>query len=72
MWEGDINSLPFEPTSEESKIEELDEYIDDQIPLHSKDGPVLVCIMSRKRDDSGALIGTRNDITILDTRAYNV
>ena len=48
MWEGDINSLPFEPTSEESIIEKFDVYIGVQIPLHSKNRPVLV----RQGDDS--------------------
>ena len=72
LREGDISSLLFELTSEESAMEEVDEYIGAQVPLKSKNGPVLVRIISRKRDGSGALIGTHNDISILDTRVYKV
>ena len=72
LWDGDINMLPYEPTSEECAMEQLDEFIGSQIPLETKEGPVLVKIVSRKRDSSGKLIGTKNAHPTLDTRRYTV
>ena len=72
LWDGDVAAIPFEPTSEESALEELDEYIGAQIPLDTKNGPVLVKIKSRKRDGAGILIGRKHDVPVLDTRIYNV
>ena len=33
IWEGDVNSIPFEHTNEALAIEQLEEYIGSQIPL---------------------------------------
>ena len=55
-WDGDPDSLPFEPTSEESAMEQLDEYIGAEINLTTKNGPQLVEVVSRNRDGSGTLI----------------
>ena len=71
-WEGDATMLPFEPTSEESAMEQLDEYIGSQIPLTTKQGPALVKVISRKRHSDGSLIGSRHDQPQLDSRIYNV
>ena len=35
-WDGDPDSLPFEPTSEEATMEQLDEYIGAEINLATK------------------------------------
>jgi len=72
LWDGDIKMIPYEPTSEESAMEQLDEFIGSQIPLETKEGPVLVKVVSRKRDHSGNLIGTRHTEPTLDTRLYTV
>ena len=53
-------------------MEELDKYIVSQIIIKSKNGLVLVKVMSRQRDGSGKLIGTKNEILISDTCIYNV
>ena len=71
-WDGDHRYLPFEPTSEESAMEKLDEYIGAQIKLNTPKGSALVKVISRHRDPSGQLIGTRHDIPQLDSRIYNV
>ena len=71
-WDWDINMLPYEPTSEECAIEQLDEFIGSQIPLETKEGPVLVKVVSRKRDSSGKLSGAKNVHPTLDTRRYTV
>ena len=41
--------IPYEPTSEESAMEQLDEFIGSQIPLETKNGPMLVNVVSRNR-----------------------
>ena len=68
----DPDSLPFEPTSEEAAMEQLDEYIGAEINLATKNGPQLVKVVSRKRDGSGTLIGSKHTKATLDTRLYNV
>ena len=60
IWDGDPNSLPYEATSEEAAIEQLDEYIDTQIILSTKTGTKLIKVTSRKRDATGHLIGTKH------------
>ena len=72
VWDGDINFLPYEPTTEERAMEELDEHIGQHIQLFKDDVPVLVKIVSRKRDATGSLVGKRHDIPQLDGRVYNV
>ena len=72
LWDGDHRYLPYEPTNEESAMEKMDEYIGSQIRLNTTKGPALVKIVSRQRDPSGTLIGTKNDIPQLDSRIYNV
>ena len=71
-WEGDISSIPYEPTSEEGAMEQLDEYIGAQIPLDTKQGPTLVKVISRKRSSNGSLIGSKHDEPTRDSRIYNV
>ena len=72
LWDGDVDALPFEPTSEETAMEQLDEYIGTEITLATKNGPELVKVKSRQRDGSGKLIGTKHSKSALDTRLYNV
>ena len=71
-WDGDHRYLPYEPTSEEAAMEQMDEYIGSQITLQSQKGPALVKVISRQCDPSGTLIGTKNSIPQLDTRIHNV
>jgi len=71
-WEGDITMLPFEPSSEENAMEQLDEFIGTQIPLETKTGPALIKVISRKRSSDGTLIGQKNQEPQLDSRLYNV
>ena len=52
-------------------MEHLDEYILTRISLSATNGPELVKVISRKRDGSGKLIGTKHAKTALDTRIYN-
>ena len=72
LWEGDIDSIPYEPTSKESAIEQVDEHIGQQIQLNKNDYPVLVKIVSRQQDAAGSLIGRKNPDPKLDSRIYNV
>ena len=72
LWEGDIDSIPYEPTNEESAMEHLDEHIGQKIQLNKNDSPVLVKIVSRKRDAAGNLTGKKNPDPKLDSRIYNV
>ena len=72
IWDGDPNSLPYEATSEEAAMEQLDEYIGTQILLSTKTGTKLIKVTSRKRDSTGYLIGTKNYRPTLDSRIYNV
>ena len=72
LWDDDPNSLPYEATSEEAAMEQLDEYIGTQILLSTKTGPKLVKVTSRKRENSGHLIGTKHSKPPLDSRMYNV
>ena len=72
LWDGDPNSLPYETTSEAAAMEQLDEYIGTQILLSTKTEPELVKGTSRKRDNSGHLIGTKHSKPHLDSRIYNV
>ena len=53
-------------------MEELDEYIGQQITIKKYDGPVVVKVVSRYRDDAGNLVGKRHTQPQLDTRVYNV
>ena len=71
-WDGDISMLPYEPSSEENAMEQLDEFIGTQIPLNTKNGPAFVKVISRKRSSDGTLIGTKHDEPKLDSRLYNV
>jgi len=71
-WEGDITMLPFEPSSEENAMEQLDEFIGTQIPLETKTSPALIKVISRKRSSDGTLIGQKNPEPQLDSRLYNV
>ena len=71
-WDGDSSMLPFEPTSEESAMEQLDEFIGSQIPFETKNGPALVKVISRKRHSDGSLIGSRHNEPKLDSRIYSV
>ena len=41
IWDGDPNSLPYEETSEEVVMDQLDEYIGTQILLSTKTRPEL-------------------------------
>ena len=50
----------------------MDEYIGTQITLNTTKGPALVKVVSRQRDPSGTLIGTKHEIPQLDSRIYNV
>ena len=72
LWEGDVQSIPYEPSCEESAMEELDEHIGQRIPLKKSDGPVVVKVVSRYRDAGGNLVGKSNPQPQLDTRIYNV
>ena len=72
LWEGDVRSIPYEPTCEESAMEQMDEHIGQQIMLTKAEGPVVVKVISRYRDATGALVGTKNATPQLDTRIYNV
>ena len=47
LWEGDIKSIPYEPSCEEATMEELDEHIGQQITIKKSDGPVVVKVVSR-------------------------
>jgi len=64
--------LPFEPSSEENAMEQLDEFIGTQITLETKNGPALIKVISRKRSSDGTLIGQKNPEPQLDSRLYNV
>ena len=59
VWDGDPNSLPYDTTSEEAAIEQLDKCIGTQILLSTKTEPELSKVTSRKRDATGHLIGTK-------------
>ena len=72
LWDGDKDSIPYEPTSDESAMEELDEHIGQQIQMIKNDAPILVRIASRKRDEIGKLVGEKHDVPQLDSRVYNV
>ena len=72
LWDGDVESIPFEPTNEENAMEQLDEHIGQQIELSKDDSLMLVTVVSRKRDPSGKLIGSKNANPKLDSRVYNV
>ncbi len=72
LWDGDMQSIPYEPTCEESAMEQMDEHIGQQIMLKKAKGPVVVKVISRYRDTTGALVGTKNTTPQLDTRIYNV
>ena len=65
LWDGDIKSIQY-------KMEELDEHISQQITLKKSEGPVVVKVVSRYRDNAGNLVGKRNSEPQLDTRIYNV
>jgi len=71
-WEEDITMLPYEPSSEENAMEQLDEFIGTQIPLETKNGPALIKVISRKRSSDGILVGQKNPEPQLDSRLYNV
>ena len=64
--------IPYKPTSEESAMEQLDECIDSQIPVETMNSPTLVRIISRTRNNSRKLIGTKLERPTLDTRLYTV
>ena len=70
-WNGDENLLLYKSTSEESAMEQLDEYIGTHISLSTQNRPELVKVSSHKRDRSGKLIGTKHTKTALNTRIYN-
>jgi len=53
-------------------MEKLDEYTRTQIPFPSKDGKVLLNVTYRRRNPSGALIGTKYDSSVLYSRVYMV
>ena len=72
IWDGDPNSLPYEATSEAAAMEQLDEYIGTQILLSTKTGPELIKVISRKRDSTEHLIGTKHSRPTLDSRIYYV
>ena len=72
LWEGDVRSIPYEPSCEEAAMEELDEHIRQQVTISKADGPIVVKVVSRYRDDAGNLVGKRNVRLQLDTRIYNV
>ena len=72
LWEGDIQSIPYEPTCEEAAMEQLDEHIGQQVLIKKSDGPVMVKVASRYRDDAGNLVGAKHNQPQLDTRIYNV
>ena len=72
LWDKDTNMIPYEPTSEESAMEQLDEFIGSQIPLETKNGPILVKVVSRNRNPSGKLIGSKYIEPTLNTRRYTV
>ena len=71
-WDDDVLMLHFEPTSEESAMEQLDEYIGSQVPLETKKGPALVKVSTCTRHSDGSLIGSRHDEPKLDSRIYSV
>ena len=72
LWEGDIKSIPYEPSCEANAMEELDEHIGQQVTIKKSDGPVIAKVVSRYRTDAGTLVGKRHDQPQLDTRVYNV
>ena len=61
-WDDDVLMLHFEPTSEESAMEQLDEYIGSQVPLETKKDQALVKVSTRTRHRDGSLIGSRKAI----------
>ncbi len=72
LWDGDLKSIPYEPSSREAAMEELDEHIGQQVTIKKSDGPIMVKVASRYRNDSGHLVGKRHEHPQLDTRIYNV
>ena len=72
LWDGEPNFLPYEATSEESAMEQIDEYIGTQILLATKTGPELIKVTYRKRDGNEHLIGTKYSRPTLDFRIYNI
>ena len=72
LWDGYIIITPYEPTGEESAMEQLDGFIYSQIPLETKNGPELVKVVSRKRDHTRKLIGSKHSEPTLDTCLYTV
>ena len=70
--DGEHRYLPYEPTSEEATVEQKDEYVGCQINHQTKKGPALVKVVSRQRDPSDTLIGTRNAIPQFNTKIYSV
>jgi len=71
-WDGDESILPYEPSSEENAMEQLDEFIGTQIPIGTKYGPALVKVISRKQFSDDTLVVTKHDEPKLDYRLYNV
>ena len=69
-WEGDIRILPYEPSSEENAMEQLDEFIDTQITLDTlilQTSPTYhdlpetlweLALKLRGRDNNGGIDGT--------------
>ena len=64
--------IPYAPASEECAMEQLDNFIGSQIPIETKNGPVLIKVVSRKRDPTGKLIGSKNAEPTLDKPYYTV
>ena len=71
-WEGDITMLPYEPSSEENSMEQLDEFIGTQIALDTKTFPAVIKVISRKRSSDGTLFGHKHTEPQLESRLYNV
>ena len=71
-WEGCITMLPYGPSSEESAMGQLDEFIDTQLSLVTKNGPIRVEVISRKRFSDGTLVVIKHDNPELDSRLYNI
>ena len=70
--DGGYRSLPYESSSDEAFMENMDEYIGSKLTMDTKQGPALVKIIHRKRDPMGKLVRKPNTIPAVDTLIYNV